>query len=93
MQPKILLSEGTSLSAREAINTLGLSGRVVDVCAPTLVPGRLLEIGAARSPDARGRGRPWRICAGREEPVSACSVTWENPVPAISSRSSEAAIL
>ena len=35
MQPKILLSEGTSLSAREAINTLGLSGRVVDVCAPT----------------------------------------------------------
>ena len=35
MQPKILLCEGTSLSAREAINTLGLSGRVVDVCAPT----------------------------------------------------------
>lgn len=35
MQPRILLSEGTSLSAREAINTLGLSGRIVDVCAPT----------------------------------------------------------
>src|SRR5215831_14816574 len=32
---KILLSEGSSLSAREAITTLGRSGRTVDVCAPT----------------------------------------------------------
>lgn len=35
MQPRILLSEGTSLSAREAINTLGLSGHVVDLCTST----------------------------------------------------------
>ena len=31
---RILLSAGTSLSAREAISTLGLSGRVADVCSP-----------------------------------------------------------
>ncbi len=35
MHLKILLSEGSSLSAREAITTLGRSGHTVDVCAPT----------------------------------------------------------
>ena len=33
--PTILLSEGSSLSAREAVSTLGLSGHLVDLCAPT----------------------------------------------------------
>lgn len=31
---RILLSEGTSLSSREAITALGRSGRTVDICAP-----------------------------------------------------------
>src|SRR5215510_5812277 len=35
MRLMILLSEGSSLSAREAITTLGRSGHTVDVCAPT----------------------------------------------------------
>jgi hypothetical protein len=34
MPPKILLSEGTSLSAREIITVLGLAGHRVEVCAP-----------------------------------------------------------
>jgi predicted ATP-grasp superfamily ATP-dependent carboligase len=35
MRLKILFSEGSSLSAREAITTLGRSGHTVDICAPT----------------------------------------------------------
>jgi hypothetical protein len=34
MAPKILLSEGTSLSAREIVTVLGRTGRAVELCAP-----------------------------------------------------------
>ncbi|HVW20950.1 MAG TPA: hypothetical protein VHC86_07010 [Opitutaceae bacterium] len=34
MAPKILLSEGSSLSAREIVTVLGRAGRAVELCAP-----------------------------------------------------------